>query len=47
MKKRLLSILLVSMLSFSLCACGDTDTQKTAQTKEGIEQQDTEGKTGG
>ena len=44
MKKRLLSILLIGVLSFSLCACGDPATEPTAQTEE-TEQQTTEEET--
>ena len=44
MKKRLLSILLIGVLSFSLYACGDPATEPTAQTEE-TEQQTTEEET--
>ena len=45
MYKRLLSILLVSMLSFSLVACGDTATEQTAQVEENTNQHTTEEET--
>lgn len=45
MYKRFFSILLISVLSFSLVACGDTATEQTAQVEDSTDQQTTEGET--
>ena len=42
MKKRLLSILLIGVLSFSLCACGDPATEPTAQTEQPTAEEETD-----
>lgn len=41
MKKRLFTILLIGVLSFALCACGETATEQTAPPEESTEQQTT------